>query len=259
MIGGYDYPNGSGKVSNSMVQHNTIVDNNVQGNGGEMIVNYTKNCILNGNLIYNIQHSELFFNDAGSMNLACDYNCYYAGVTADFSLNGISYSGISAWRAASNGDDNSMELDPLLVNVSLLNFQITAQSPCIDTGDVAFIASPSETDIDTCSRLQNGRVDIGADEYGTAVGVYVLQGQSSSFVVTMDYSSVQLSWKNPLIEQEQILLTDIQGKQISITSVNPGEQSTSISIQGLAAGTYYLVLKTSSVAVPIVISKYPET
>lgn len=116
-----------------MVQHNTLVDNNVQGNGGEMIVNYTKNCILNGNLIYNIQHSKLFFNDAGSMNLACDYNCYYAGVTADFSLNGISYSGISAWRAASNGDDNSMELDPLLVNVSLLNFHITAQSPCIAT------------------------------------------------------------------------------------------------------------------------------
>ncbi|HTF04653.1 MAG TPA: right-handed parallel beta-helix repeat-containing protein [Bacteroidia bacterium] len=254
VIGGYDYPVNSGKVTNSVVQQNTIVNNNTADSNGEVIINYTENCTFNGNIVYNTTTSELMFNDAGSINLSCNYNCYYAGSVGQFSWNGNSYSGLANWQSASGVDANSMEREPLLVNISTLNFHMSALSPCIDSGDVAFVADPSESDMDTSTRLQNGRVDIGADEYGTAVGFIDTFDDNRVFWHT-DYENDQFTirWKNPLNYREEICLLDVTGKVLSSHEMCYGDQVVTIYFGGLPPGTYYAFLRGRSTVFPIVV------
>ena len=44
------------------------------------------------------------------------------------------------------------------------DYHLLAESPCIDTGDPAFVAEPDETDIDGDPRVLGANLDIGADE-----------------------------------------------------------------------------------------------
>jgi len=44
-------------------------------------------------------------------------------------------------------------------------YHIQPSSPCIDAGDPGYMPDPNETDIDGQTRVGNGRIDIGADEY----------------------------------------------------------------------------------------------
>jgi len=46
------------------------------------------------------------------------------------------------------------------------NLRLRAGSPCIDTGDPAFVAQPGETDLEGHARVLCGRVDMGAYEFG---------------------------------------------------------------------------------------------
>ncbi len=53
------------------------------------------------------------------------------------------------------------------------DYHLRPDSPCINAGDLNFIAEPNETDIDGESRVMLGRVDIGADEWPGPRMIYV--------------------------------------------------------------------------------------
>jgi hypothetical protein len=67
-------------------------------------------------------------------------------------------SGTLAW------DPANLDSDPLLGGAGLAPFHLMAGSPCVDAGSPSYPLLPGESDIDGAPRIQNGRVDIGADE-----------------------------------------------------------------------------------------------
>ncbi len=72
------------------------------------------------------------------------------------------------------------------------DLRLQAGSPCIDTGDPAFVAQPGETDLEGHARVLCGRVDMGAYEFG--IGDY----DCDQVVDLADFSSWQACMTGPL-------------------------------------------------------------
>ncbi|HEY3412500.1 MAG TPA: right-handed parallel beta-helix repeat-containing protein [Armatimonadota bacterium] len=126
------------------VLNNTVVANSAGGNGGALFVdggvvtavnnifgyNAPGICRINGTLV--LRKNDVYG------------NLVYA------------YSGVSAGA----GD---ISTDPQLAGPVSRDLHIQPSSPCKDAGDNTVVA-PGDTDMDTQARIQNGIVDIGADE-----------------------------------------------------------------------------------------------
>jgi hypothetical protein len=63
-----------------------------------------------------------------------------------------------------------MSVDPQFVDPADGDYHLRATSPCVNAGDPAFVPEPGETDIDGEPRVQQCRVDMGADETAYFVG-----------------------------------------------------------------------------------------
>ncbi len=60
--------------------------------------------------------------------------------------------------------EGNIDADPCFVNPDSSDFHLQSGSPCINTGDPAYVAGPNETDLDGRPRILLGRVDMGAYE-----------------------------------------------------------------------------------------------
>ena len=63
--------------------------------------------------------------------------------------------------------EGNIDDDPLFVDPAGGDYHLSPGSPCIDTGDPAFVPRLGETDVDGQKRVWNGRVDMGSDEFGS--------------------------------------------------------------------------------------------
>jgi hypothetical protein len=135
--------NGGGvyTYSSGLSLTNCTFSNNSAGRGGGGMYNYSSsptlsNCILWGNYgsqIYNFSNS----------------------------VPTISFSDVQGgWTGTGN-----INADPCFVNSLVGDLHLLPDSPCINTGNPAFVARPDETDIDSEPRVMLGRVDMGADEF----------------------------------------------------------------------------------------------
>ena len=61
--------------------------------------------------------------------------------------------------------EGTIDIDPMFADEANSDFHLLVDSPCINTGDPAFIPISDELDIDGDPRIIGGRVDIGADEF----------------------------------------------------------------------------------------------
>jgi hypothetical protein len=66
------------------------------------------------------------------------------------------------------GEGNS-DTDPRFVDQANGDLHLLPDSPAINAGDPAYAMIPGESDIDSQRRVWGGRVDMGADEYGSFV------------------------------------------------------------------------------------------
>lgn len=80
-------------------------------------------------------------------------------------------------NATFNWLEGNIVADPQFVGPT--DFHLTAGSPCINVGDPAFRPQPGETDIDGELRVWNGRVDMGADEFGSTALGFIGAGPSA--------------------------------------------------------------------------------
>ncbi len=171
-IGGFDYPNGSGKVVGCILRHNTLYDNDrssssVGGITGEIHISYTEQCALSQNIVYGTNAGQLllYVADVGSQDLLLDYNLYYFSSAApEFEYEGTVYTSLADYQAATGQDPHSLYDDPLFVDAAADDLHIQSGSPAFEAGDPGFSPDPGETDIDGESRLLHTAVDIGADE-----------------------------------------------------------------------------------------------
>ncbi|MBK8341442.1 MAG: right-handed parallel beta-helix repeat-containing protein [Flavobacteriales bacterium] len=192
MLGGYDYPNGSGKVEDCLIRHNTFYHNDTQNAfEGELTLAYSENCTIAHNILFadNPNNALFYLDDALPLSpgLTLDHNLWYCpggAANAEITYHNDAYTDYADYQSGTGQDSNSPFGDPQFANASFPDpdLHIASTSPARNAGDIAFVASLLETDMDTEARV-NGTVDIGADEYysNTALEEYVLAQHWSAY------------------------------------------------------------------------------
>lgn len=253
VLGGYDYPTNSGKVTDCLLRNNTYYSNdqNAGGIGGstsDIFLTYTENCIIENNIFYitNASGQALYDDNVGSINLELNYNDYYrtGGASVAFEYGGVPYSDLSGYQAGSSQDPNSLGADPMLVDVSSADFRLIIGSPMIEGGNPSAFLIPGEMDFAGNSRLQSTIVDIGAYEGGVAAPI------SQEYLV--DLSCIELIHEP---DTDQIFISgNFAGKTMYIVnaanmvvqSLNGMPSPIAFDVTTLPAGKHFLIIRDTS-------------
>lgn len=243
-LGGFDYPGGSGMVSNISVTNNTLLKNDYSGTySGELYLTYFEDAEIFNNIFFTTSQNHAIVLDSDFSNLLLDYNLFYCmdGATnLEFYWDGESYTGLSQYQNATGQDENSFFGDPLFANNAIPNPNIHLQqgSPAIDAGDPNYSPGADEVDIDDNTRIYNSIIDIGADEYdGTSAiaktkidkRIHVYPNPSAG-IVYFDFHSE--------FDDEVLVanIFDFNGKYISSKKFRGNK----INLSFLSSGVYYL-------------------
>ncbi|CAN5906383.1 polysaccharide lyase 6 family protein [soil metagenome] len=239
IMGGSVYPIGCGSVAASSMQCNTLFENNISGSGAELILGYTNGADISSNIIDGNLNTRLLMCDSGNL-LSMNFNLFYCQSIPEFKWNGTTSYSFSAWQNITQLDSTSLYINPQMINPVGANFHLEMNSPAIDRGDLAYIIVNNEVDMDTMTRVQDGRVDIGADEYGTAVGIAVAAVKPNS-TMYYDHSGADfiIYFRKPQQTNAKIFLSDASGKTIAAVDTKKGDTSVKFSNTQLASGVYF--------------------
>jgi len=150
MAGGY--ASNKGNAVNIIIVNNTTY----MGGQGEVALQHNSNSIIIKNNIFYAKSDQSYLQNWGTKNTNIDVN------------NNIYY-GQSSSSPGSWSDANAKYVDPLLVN-PYNNMHLKLGSPAIDAGintgnDESNNPLSGIKDVDNQSRIKNGIIDIGADEF----------------------------------------------------------------------------------------------
>jgi len=166
-FGGYDRRRGSTQYCN--IVNNTLYDNFTQGDwGAELYVQFdTRYNIVKNNVIYANASSRFIESWSPTMTEnVVDYNLYFApggGTDGTWIWKNVTYTTFAAYQAASGNDANGLAgVDPLLVSTAEPDLHLQSTSPAINEGQNLDESGP--LDIDGQARIQDGAIDLGADE-----------------------------------------------------------------------------------------------
>lgn len=149
------------KVENCFVTNNTFFRNSVKEQWGvELFLQNSTNCIVKQNILVPNNDNAVAIGiwDYKAEDLKIDYNLF--------------------WRTSSNKTDNMLANvtanmtilgNPDFVDANNHDFHLAATSKAINAGDPNYKAASGETDFDKKSRVQSGRIDIGAFEFGATI------------------------------------------------------------------------------------------
>ncbi len=178
VFGGYaDY---TGRVKHCQFTGNTLYKNDVLHVGwGELWIQYASDCDIRNNIFYANDQNRLSYSESHNVNNVLDYNLWFTE-SGDMEIvwRGHTYTSFQAFQQATGQSSHGLFSDPLFVDASANDFHLQQASPAIDRGDPNYQAQSGETDIDGQARVYNGRVDIGADEYGSVVKIGRKMGRS---------------------------------------------------------------------------------
>ena len=246
-LGGYDYPNGSGKVTNSSFRNNTCYYDDYTSSGdGEIYLSYSEHSIIENNIFYTTSQNNLVYAELTQPTLSFNHNLFYCqsgtnNLSADW--NGNSYNSYSAFITGTSTNANSIFANPLFVsaNITTPDFHIAASSPAINAGNPLFTAGAGEVDIDGQNRT-NGIVDCGADEfYSLTTGLIENIGLFTSLKIYPNPSSDYITIVNSNnLDIKQIIIYDVTGKEVSKFEVGNGIEI-KLSVSDYPAGLYAVV------------------
>jgi len=168
-IGGY--ANRVGGSDNITAVNNTLYENDSKRTGsGEFQIQYhaTNNIFMN-NIVYSGKEGLLVNNFASSTPdpAGLDYNVYYSAGPAKkttFVWERKTYSGFSAYAAATGNDAHSSYADPLLLNGTSPDLRVQPGSPAVDAGINLGAGVVGTLDFAGNPRVQGANIDIGAYE-----------------------------------------------------------------------------------------------
>jgi hypothetical protein len=138
-----------------------LAGNSANDDGGGAYESTLYNCTLTGNLVYG---------GGGGADSCTLNNCIVYFNTAP---NGANYDPSSTLNYCCTtplpGGIGNITNAPLFVNYAGGNLRLQSNSPCINSGDNAYVVG--STDLDGNPRIVGGTVDIGAYEYQTPVSM----------------------------------------------------------------------------------------
>ena len=158
------------------------ISNNTAGNGGGTCGSILNNCLVSGNNagsgggIYGgmVTSCTVVFNVAtnsgGGIFGASGAWCYNSILYYNSAPTGSNNIGTKLYNCCSlpdSFDTAGITNDPVFVNTAAGDFHLQSNSPCINSGNNAYVTGP--TDLDDSPRIGGGTVDIGAYEYQTPV------------------------------------------------------------------------------------------
>jgi Right handed beta helix region len=138
--------------SNPQLTNCSVVENEATGTGtGGGLSNSGTSPIVRNAIFWNNS-------DNSGTGTSAQINQTGAGGTA------VRFSDIQGgWTGAGNDNINA---DPMFIDAMLGDYRISANSPCSDTGDPAFVPAAGAADLDGHPRVLCGQVDMGAYETG---------------------------------------------------------------------------------------------
>lgn len=157
---------------------------------GKNIYSITNGIVtLFNNILCNTDGVCLEVEILNSANLFSNFNSFtaFAPNPKIVKLNGITYTSLAAWQAATLKDLNSIEpIDPEFIDETVREYHLRETSPCKDAGTNSFngYLAPSN-DIDGQNRPSNLLYDIGADE----VMVFAFLDSLSCVVTGVTYNT----------------------------------------------------------------------
>ena len=171
--------------------------------------------------------------------LKMNFNLYYTQSIPEFSWNGNSTFSFTAWQFIMHLDSSSFFSDPQMVSPTSGNLHLEMHSPAIDRGDSLYVVMSNEVDMDTMTRVQNGRVDIGADEYGTTVGITEPAKTNAAMYYDQAGADLIIYFATSQLNTTQVFLYDASGRTIGYAEAKKGDSSVKFSNLLLANGIYF--------------------
>lgn len=246
-MGGYDYPTGSGKVSNCKVINNTFFGNDTENDfSGELYLSYNENLEVRNNIFYADNANGVMMSDENlatqSTGTIITANAWYHPLgdgNVEWAYEGNYFESIAAFQSGTGFAPMQNWADPEFQSIGAnpdLHLTAITGTSIVNGGD----SSPSygDTDIDGENRVAAGAVDIGADEYGSTVGLAALEEISFSIYPNPASQIVSIKLKKSLAGTI-LRLIDSRGVVLRELAVNT-QKSVQLAIESFEAGLYFI-------------------
>lgn len=217
-LGGYDYPDGSGKVEGLIVRNNSTYKNDQLNNFvGEILLSHTENTLIYNNVFYSNEQDIFCYEDISSLNLHLHHNAYWSdsGAPLVFDLQLAYLEGLSDVQSATNWGEGSLETDPQYLNPEsdIVSLRLNPTSLCIDAGEPPLELLLNELDFDGEPRI-NENIDMGSDEYYSDTVILSFENPRKGIKI---YPNPGNSFELQTLDNTASLdleLFDIQGKSV---------------------------------------------
>jgi hypothetical protein len=199
-LGGYDYPDNSGKIEYVEVRNNTFYKNDfLEDYTGEFLITYMENVEISNNIFYLNDQGVWGYAENQGLGIWVHHNVIYQPenvVELDwFGTFTETFLEIGSVLALNAG---GVFGDPLFVNAETGDFHIMDGSSALGMAYQPTELQSGETDFYGEVRL-TGLLDCGADEFGTTVSV-VENHQPNEYSVYPNPASIEVFVDVPLNE-----------------------------------------------------------
>lgn len=136
-----------------------------------------------------------------------------------------------------NKQTDAKNQSPLFLDSENGNFQLSANSPAIDSGKNDLFPSTILTDLNNQQRIFNSIIDMGCYEFIQSTGISKITADDIHVYPNPASGYLMINSKSPL---QRIQLTDLTGKIVYQQSVSNSIELVSIDITNLTKGIYLL-------------------
>jgi hypothetical protein len=235
LIGNSTGVNGGGGAGSCTMDNCVLYNNWSTNRGGGCWAGYLTNCTVVGNSATN---------QGGGTWGGAIYNSivYYNSAPADPDVTFVPIYYSCTTRTTGTGFTN----EPMFLNLAAGNLRLSAQSPCINSGNNGYITNT--TDITGNTRVSAGTVDMGAFEYQSPASIISYAWLEEYGLATdgsADYADSDGDQMNNWQEWRAGTIPTNASSVLKMLAANPGDSGITVQWQSVPGKFYYLQRATN--------------